>query len=181
MMIKSLLIFILLFTFDNLLGIFFPLRTLFGSYIVVPYFVLIGFCIHTFYDEDNTLPWIAFAFGLIYDMFGANLLGLYATLFPLLVIIVKKYVIPTTPINFISLFYIATVAILVVETIMYLLVVVITPVNMTIFAFIQYRLIVTIVFNTLVLAVIYPLMVRGLTPKKSKRKVESIMKNNPRA
>jgi len=48
-MIKTILIFVLLFTIDNLLGIIFPLRSLFsGSYTAIPYLTLIGFCIHAF-------------------------------------------------------------------------------------------------------------------------------------
>ena len=181
-MIKTILIFVLLFTIDNLLGIIFPLRSLFsGSYTAIPYLTLIGFCIHAFYDEDNRLPWIAFAFGLIYDMYAANLLGLYATMFPLIVIIIKKYIVTITPINFISLFYIVTVTILAVETIIYLFVVIITPRTTSPWAFIQYRLVVTIVFNTILLAIIYPLLNRILKPKTRKKKVKNIMKGNTHA
>lgn len=181
-MIKTILIFILLFTLDNLLGILLPLRSLFGGgYTAVPYLTLIGFCIHTFFDEENHLLWVAFAFGLVYDMFGANLLGLYAALFPLIVFMIKKYIVTVTPINFISLFYIVTVIILAVETIIYLLVIIITPRTTTPWAFIQYRLVVTIVFNTVSLAIIYPLMIRILKPKKRNKKVKNIMKGNTHA
>jgi len=118
---------------------------------------------------------------LIYDMFGANLLGLYATLFTVLTIIIKKYLVATTPVNFISLFYIVTVAILAVETIIYLFVVVITPVATSFFAFVQFRLVITIVFNTLALAILYPMLVRMLKPKKRIRKIKNIMKHDTHA
>ena len=169
-MIKSILIFIFLFTIDNLIGIIFPVRTIFGSYIIVPYLTLIGFCIHAFYDEDNRLPIIAIAFGLVYDMFGANLLGLYTAIFVIIVLLVKKYIVTITPINFISLFYIVTVAILAVETIIYLFVVIVTPRTMSILAFIQYRLVITIIFNTVALAVLYPILNKLLELKKRKLK-----------
>jgi len=181
-MIKTILIFVLLFTLDNLLGINFPLRSLFGGdYSAVPHLTLIGFCIHAFYDEDNRLPWVAFAFGLVYDTFAANVIGLYASMFPIMVLIIKKYIVTVTPVNLISLFYIVAVAILTVETIIYLFVVIITPVSTTPWAFIQYQLVITIVFNTILLAVIYPVLRRILKPKTRKKRVKSIMKGNTHA
>ena len=180
-MIKTILIFVLLFTLDNLLGIIFPLRSLFGDYIAVSYLTLIGFCIHSFYDEENRLLWVAFFFGLVYDMFGANLLGLYSSMFPLLVFIMKKYIAPVTPINFISLFYIVAVAILAVETVIYLFVVTIIGVTTTPWAFIQYRLLTTIIFNIIILTILYPVLIRLLKPKKRSRKVKNIMKGNTHA
>jgi len=180
-MIKTILIFVLLFTLDNLLGIIFPLRSLFGNYVVVPYLTLIGFCIHSFYDENDRLLWVALVFGLVYDMFGANLLGLYSSIFPLLVFIMKKYIVPVTPINFVSLFYIVAVAILAVETVIYLFVMIITSVTTTPWAFIQYRLVITIVFNIIILTILYPILIRLLKPKKRSRKIKNIMRDNTRA
>jgi len=179
-MIKAILTFIILFTIDNLIVVFFPIQPLFANYSVVPYVLLIGICLYAFYDERNQAPWLALAFGLVYDMYGANLLGLYATMFPLIVILIKKYIVPITPINFVSIFYVSTVAILVVETIIYLFVRVITTWSLSILGFVQYRLVVTLIFNTLLLAVVYLPLVKILKPKEEK-KVKTIMRDNTSA
>jgi len=179
-MIKALITFIILFTIDNLIVIFFPIQPLFGNYSVVPYVLLIGVCLYSFYDEKNQGPWLALAFGLVYDMYGANLLGLYATMFPIIVILIKKNIVPITPVNFVSIFYVSTVAILTVETIIYVFVMTITTRSLSIFGFIQYRLIITMIFNTILLAIVYLPLVKILKPKEEK-KVKTIMRDNTSA
>ena len=179
-MIKAIIIFIILFTMDNLMVVFFPIQPILGNYIVVPYLLLIGVCLYAFYDEKNHAPPLALAFGLIYDMYGTNLLGLYATMFPVIVILIKNKVVPITPVNFVSIFYVSIVAILSVETIIYILVIIITARSMSIFGFIQHRLIITLVFNTLLLAIVYFPLVKILKPKVEK-KVKTIMMDNTRA
>ena len=179
-MIKAIIIFTILFTVDNIMVVFFPIRPLFGNYHVVPYLLLIGVCLYPFYDEKNHAPPLAFAFGLIYDMYGTNVLGVYATMFPIIVILIKKNVVPITPVNFVSIFYISMVAILSVETVIYFLVMVITARSMSIFGFIQHRLIITLIFNTLLLAIVYFPLVR-IFKSKEEKKVKTIMMDNTRA
>jgi len=179
-MIKAIIIFIFLFTMDNLMVVFFPIQPIFGDYRVVPYLLLIGVCLYAFYDEKNHAPWLAFVFGLIYDMYGTNLLGMYATMFPIIVILIKKNIVPITPVNFVSIFYVSIVAILTVEMIIYLLVRVITTRSMSILGFIQYRLTITLIFNTILLAILYLPLVKIFKPKVEK-KVKTIMMDNTRA
>lgn len=177
-MIKSIIIFILLFTFDNALMVFFPLQSLLGGYIVVPYLVLIGVCLHPFFDDEkNHAFWLAIFFGLIYDMFGANLIGFYATIFPILVVTIKKRIVATTPVNFISIFYIVTVAITIIELILYVLAIFILGRTVSILDFVQHRLVATVVFNGLLLALFYLPLVKLLQPKIEK-KVKTIMTDN---
>jgi len=154
-MFKAIILFLLLFTLDNIIVIIFPIQPLFGSFIIVPYLVLIGLCFYVFYDEKNYAPWLAFAFGLVYDMYGANLLGIYSTLFPIIVIVIKKFIVPVTPVNFVSMFYIITIEILIVEIVLFSLVRLITNRTMPIFTFVQYRLITTLVFNSIILLFLY--------------------------
>jgi len=180
MIIKAILTFIILFTIDNIIVIFFPIQPLFGNYNVVPYVLLIGVCLYSFYDEKNQAPWLALALGLVYDMYATNLLGLYATMFPIIVILIKKKIVPITPVNFVSIFYVSTVAILVVETIIYIFVRVITVRSMSVFGFIQYRLVITLIFNTILLAIVYLPLVKILKPKEEK-KVKTIMRDNTSA
>ena len=179
-MIKAIITFIILFTVDNLLVIFFPIQPLFGNYSVVPHVLLIGICLYSFYDEKNQAPWLALVFGLVYDMYGANLLGLYTTMFPIIVILIKKNIVPVTPVNFVSIFYVSTVAILAVETTIYLFVMVITTRSLSIFAFIQYRLVITLIFNIILLSLVYLPLVKILKPKEEK-KVKTIMRDNTSA
>ena len=170
MMIKAIIIFIILFTIDNLMVVFFPIQPIFGNYIVVPYLLLIGICLSAFYDKKNYASWLAFVFGLIYDIYGTNLLGLYSTMFLIIVILIKK-IVPITPVNFVSIFYVSTVAILAVETIIYFLVMIITTRTMSIFGFIQYRLVITLIFNIILLAIVYVPLVKILKTKEEKGKL----------
>lgn len=179
-MIKAIIVFIVLFTLDNLMVLFFPIQPIFGDYNVIPYALLIGVCLSAFYDEKNYSPWIAFVFGLVYDMYGTNLLGLYATLFPIIVILIKRNLVPITPVNFVSIFYVSTVAIASVESIIYILVRVITSRSMSVFAFVQYRLIITLIFNILLLAILYIPLVKILRSKEEKG-VKTIMMDNTSA
>lgn len=153
MIIKTLITFTILFSLDNLIGIFMP-RTLWGLYEVVPYTLLIAICVHTFYDDKNHLSLFAFIFGFIVDIYNANLLGLYAVLFPTVVIIIKKYIIPITPFNFLSITSISVVTIMFLEISAFILVSFATTTTMTFFTFIQYRLIITLLFNLLMLTIL---------------------------
>ncbi|MCL1990298.1 MAG: rod shape-determining protein MreD [Defluviitaleaceae bacterium] len=181
---KAMTTFIILFSIDNVLVIFFPIQPVFGNYHIVPYLLLISIVVSVFYDEKNHAPWLALIFGLIYDTYSTNLLGIYAVLFPSLVILMKKYVVPVTPINFVSIFYVSTVSILAAEVIIYLLVMLIIParalsITSTI-DFIQHRLMITLMFNMSLLAVIYLPLVKFLKPKHEK-KVKTIMMDNTAA
>jgi len=183
-MIKAILTLILLFSFDNILVIFFPIQPVFGNYTLIPYLLLIGICVSVFYDESNYTLWLALAFGLIYDMYATNLLGLYVVMFPIIVLLIKKYVVPITPINFVSIFYVSTISILTVETIVYFLVMIIIPArNLSMIGtieFVQYRLIITLIFNLLLLIIIYLPLTKFLKPKHAK-KVKTIMMDNTSA
>jgi len=183
-MIKAILTFIFLFSLDNLLVIFLPIQPIFGNYILIPYLLLIGMCVAVFYDEDNYTPWLALIFGLIYDVYATNLLGIYIIMFPILVLLIKKHVVPITPINFVSIFYVSIVSILVVEVVVYLLVMMIIPTrNLSLFGmmeFVQYRLVITLIFNLLLLIITYLPLIKFLKPRHEK-KVKTVMIDNTSA
>ena len=180
-MIKTIITFIILFSLDNLIGIFMP-RTLWGLYVIVPYTLLIAICLYTFYDDNNHLPILAFVFGFIVDIYNANLMGLYAVLLPLIVVVIKKYIIPITPLNFVSLFYMSVIAIMSIEISVYILVTIVTAQTMPLFRFIQHRLMITLVFNAIMLAIIYWPLVKLFRPKDDKkRKIKTVMMDNTRA
>lgn len=169
MIIKTIITFIILFSLDNLIGIFMP-RTLWDLYVIVPYTLLIAICLHTFYDDDNHLPILVLIFGFVVDIYNANLIGLYATLFLIVVIIIKKYIIPITPLNFVSIFYISVIAIMSIEMSVFILVSFVTTQTMTFFRFIQHRLIITLVFNIIMLAIMYWPLVKLFRPKDDKKR-----------
>jgi rod shape-determining protein MreD len=169
MIIKTIITFILLFSLDNLIGIFMP-RTLWGLYVIVPYSLLIAICLHSFYDDENYLPILAFTFGFLFDIYNANLIGLYATLFPIIVIIIKKYIVPITPFNFVSTFYISVIAIISIEVNLFILVSFAMSQAMTLFRFIQHRLIITLVFNVMMLTIMYWPLVKLFRTKDEKKK-----------
>ena len=169
MIIKSIVTFIILFSLDNLIGIFLP-RTLWDLYIIVPYLLLIAICLHSFYDDGNRLPILAFVFGFVVDIYNANLIGLYAILFPIVVIIIKKYIVPVTPLNFVSIFYISVIAIMSIEVIVFMLVSLVTTPAMTFFRFIQHRLMITLVFNVIMLTLMYWPLVKLYRPKDDKKR-----------
>ena len=181
MIIKTILTFIILFSIDNLIGIFMP-RTLWGLYVVVPYTLFIAICFYTFYDDNNRLPILALVFGFVVDIYNANLIGLYATLFPIVVMIIKKYIIPITPLNFVSIFYISVTTIMAIELIVFIFVSFVTTQPMPFLRFIQHRLIITLVFNIMMLAIMYWPLVKLFRPKDDKkRKIKTVMTDNTRA
>lgn len=179
-LIKRIIAFIILFTLDNLIGIFMP-RVLWGMYVIAPYTLLLAICLHSFYDDDNDLPILAFVFGFIVDIYNANLIGLYAILFPIIVIIIKKYIAPMTPFNFVSIFYLSVITIMFVEVVVFILVSFATTVTMTFFRFIQHRLIITLVFNVIMLIILYwPLVKLFQIKDDKKRKIKTVMTDNTR-
>lgn len=180
-MIKAIIALIFLFTIDNIIVIFFPVQSIFVDYTIVPYMLLAGMCIAVFYDEKNYTTWLAVIFGLIYDVYGSNLIGIYTVIFPIIILLMKKYIVPVTPVNFVSIFYAMTVSILAVEIVIYFLVMIIIPTrSLSLHGhinFIQYRLILTLIFNMCLLAVSYWPLVKFLKPKHEK-KLKTIMMDN---
>lgn len=183
-MIKAILTLVVLFSLDNIIVIFFPIQPIFGQYILIPYLLLIGICLSVFYDEGNYSPWLAFVFGFIYDIYAANLIGLYAVMFPIIVLLIKKHIVPVTPVNFVSIFYISMVSILTVETIVFVLVMIIMPTRslniLSMIDFIQHRLIITLIFNLFLLILFYLPLTKFLKPKHEK-KIKTIMMDNTSA
>lgn len=170
-LIKAIITFIIVFSIDNIIGIYMP-RTLWGVYVIVPYSLLIAICLYSFYDEENYLPILAFSFGFILDIYNANQLGLYACLFPIIVIIIKKYIVGITPLNFVSIFYISVITIMTIEIVVFIFISIATSPQVSIFGFIQHRLIITSVFNVMLLTIMYWPLVKLFRPKIKKRKAK---------
>jgi len=179
-MIKAILVLFFLFIFDNLLVIFLPIQPIFDQYTIVPYLMVMGLCMATFFDEKKWSIWLAVVFGFLYDSYFFNITGLFMTLLPLVVLLIKKFIVNVTPFNFISVFYVISITILSLEFIVYILIVIITSRTNTLFAFIGQRLLITLVFNSLLLGLLYVPLKKILQPK-DERKVKTIMTDNTSA
>ena len=169
-MIKLIFIFTILFALDNLLVIFLPLQPIVGQYIIIPNVFLTCLCIFAFFDKKNKAFILALVFGIFYDLYYTNLIGLHVALFPLLVMTLKKWIVPNTPINFLSMFYITSVAIIIGEWFHYFMVVTIMDIQMTFFHFAQYILFISVLFNAILLIPLYPLLTKAF--KKYSAKLE---------
>jgi len=169
-MIKLILIFTLLFVLDNLLVIFLPLQPAIGQYVIIPNAFLTCLCIFAFFDKRNKGFTLALIFGIFYDLYYTNLIGLHAALFPLLIMILKKWVVPNTPINFLSIFYITSVAIIVGEWFHYFMVVTVMDIQMSFLHFAQHILFISVLFNALLLLPLYPILTKAF--KKYNAKLE---------
>jgi len=154
-MIKMVLTFIALFTMDNLLMIFMPLQPLFGHYVIVPNVFLIGLGLFCFFDQKKTALILALVFGLIYDVYATNLIGIHVTLFPAIVVVLKTYIVPITPINFISMAAVSGACVLIKELVIYLLFNAFSYQVMSLLSFVQYRLFITGIFNLMIFVLIY--------------------------
>jgi len=158
-MIKVILTFIVLLTLDNLLVIFLPLQPIASQYTIVPNLFLIGLCFFCFFDQKNIALILAAIFGLIYDIYFTNLIGIHVALFPAIIVVLKRYIVPITPVNFISIGAVSGVSVMVKELVLYLLFTTFSYQVMPLLAFIQYRLFITTIFNLIILLLIYfPLM-----------------------
>jgi len=149
------LTFFILFTIDNLFAIYQPFSTTFENATFIPYFSLIGLCFYPFFDKKENGFYVATILGLIFDFYATNLIGLYTVLFVMIFYLIKKYIVAVTPINFISLLYVVGLAILFTEIVTFIFVVLFTNISVTMFEFIQTRLMTTLIFNIFNFSLLY--------------------------
>lgn len=93
-MIRSIipLVAVLLFFMEPVLSLFSPLTIGDEFYVLVPRFVIIHLLfIAIFYDSKKALIY-GIIFGLLYDMFYIDIIGLYAFLYPLIIFIASAII-----------------------------------------------------------------------------------------
>lgn len=163
-------IFLILFTLDLSTIVFLPLHPLISNYFITPNFLFLGLCIFCFFDQKNHVLWVALFTGFIYDVYFTNLIGLHMSLFPLTVIVIKRFVVPISPLNFISLGSAAAVCLLIKDVTIYTFFYIFGHQSATFLYFLQYRFIVTLIFNFIVLLLLYFPLTKSFKAYKEKLK-----------
>lgn len=157
-MIRLVVLFITCFVLDNLLVIFLPIQPMFGQYMAIPCIFLISLCFFTFYDKSYRAIMIAVIFGILYDVCYADLIGLYTCLFPIITILVQRFIAGTMPVNILSMLGLMSVIIIFEQWVVYFLVNTMMITNMNTYFFIKLILIPTVLFNAVALIPLYPIL-----------------------
>lgn len=153
---------------DNFLVLLLPIQPLVGQYQVVPNVFLTCLAMFVFFDKGNKPYWLALAFGLLYDIFYAGLLGLYPVLFVGTVFILRKYFVGITPINLFSMIFLMWGVIAVNQWVIYFLVLTMTASRMGFMHFVQYLLFPALLFNGIFMLATYPFLVSQFRKYKKK-------------
>lgn len=150
--------FVTCFVLDNLLVIFLPIQPIIGHYMIIPNVFLICLAFFTFYDKGFRPIVFAFIFGLFYDICYADLIGLYTCLFPIITIILLRFISQTIPVNLFAMIALVMGMVVVEEWIVYFIIDTMTVTNMPLMTFIKLILIPTVVFNALIVIPLYPIL-----------------------
>jgi rod shape-determining protein MreD len=136
------------FIFESIFARYFPEGLFGGNYIIVPHFLLVALLLMGVYYSRNRAILFAFIFGLLFDVFYTEILGVYMFLFPLSVYIADKMM----KILQNNLFVAAIVIIFnisLVEFLVYEINLLILKLPMTITEFLEYRLLPTLALNVI--------------------------------
>lgn len=79
-----------MFILESVFLTFVPSYGIANQYVLVPHFLFLTLLFCAVFYRRNTVLVYAFIFGLIFDLFYTNLIGVYAYLFPLTVYLVCK-------------------------------------------------------------------------------------------
>lgn len=147
------LIGLVLFFLEPVFGLFSPLQFDGDYYYIVPRFLLMYLIfVSVFYNSKSAMLYGLF-FGLLYDVFFIDIIGLYAVLYPLMCLI-AGYIVKSVYRNLL----VATLATLVLtaffEFILYLFFSVISLISMPMDVFLTSRLLPTMVANSLFLVML---------------------------
>ena len=137
-MVRVIVLFITCFVMDNLLVSFLPIQPMFGSYSAIPNVFLMCLCFFTFYDRGNKALVFAIIFGILYDICYADLFGIYTCLFPIITFLLQRFVSNSMPVNILSMLALFSIV--------------------SGYAFVKLILFPTLLFNSLVVLVLYPIL-----------------------
>lgn len=101
---------------------------------------------------------IAVIFGILYDVCYADLIGLYTCLFPIITILVQRFIAGTMPVNILSMLGLMSVIIIFEQWVVYFLVNTMMTTNINTYFFIKLILIPTVLFNAVALIPLYPIL-----------------------
>ncbi|MGL4336858.1 MAG: rod shape-determining protein MreD [Turicibacter sp.] len=157
-MIRLILVFVTCFVMDNLLVNFLPIQPIFSHYIAIPDVFLSCLIMFIFFDKDRKVIWLAFIFGMLYDVSYADLFGLYTFIFPTLTFIIQRLLSQTMPVNIFSMLALLTIAIISEEWLVYFVVDTMKVTNMPLSSFLGSILIPTVLFNAGLFFITYPIL-----------------------
>jgi len=173
-MIRLILIFTTFFILDNLLVIFLPIQPLVGQYFIIPNAFLCCLCLFTFYDRGvkydhgiksvdyhgNKAFVFAFIFGVLYDVFYLGSFGIHTCLFIIIVFLLRKFLVPSIPINLLSMIALTSGIIIFEESVVFFFATTILNLNYNFTQFIQYALFPSLFFNAIFMIFAYPILTR---------------------
>ena len=157
-MVRVIVLFITCFVMDNLLVSFLPIQPMFGSYSAIPNVFLMCLCFFTFYDRGNKALVFAIIFGILYDICYADLFGIYTCLFQIITFLLQRFVSNSMPVNILSMLALFSIVIVIEEWAVYFLVNTMMVTNVSGYAFVKLILFPTLLFNSLVVLVLYPIL-----------------------
>lgn len=157
-MSRLIITFMTCFVLDNLLVIFLPIQPIAAHYMVIPNVFLICLSFFTFYDKGVRPLIFALIFGLLYDICYTDLIGLYTCLFPIITILLVRFISQIMPINILAMIALVIGVVVFEEWIVYFIVNTMETTNVSLIAFIKFILIPTAIFNGLITIPLYPIL-----------------------
>nr|WP_239094148.1 rod shape-determining protein MreD [Bacillus sp. B15-48] len=155
MIIPLLLLF--LFVFEGLFTQLFPADLFNGHFIFVPRFLIIALFFLSIYGDSKHGILYGFLFGLLFDIVYTEIIGIYLFLFPLVITIFLN-VMKIIQTNIILVSFASILCIALLEMSVYVLNLLIHITNISFSAFLDMRLIPTLILNVIfVLLTAYPI------------------------
>lgn len=132
---------------------------------IVPHFVLMFLVLVTiFYDKEDTYAAVLYSviFGLLIDVVYTGVLGVYMFSYALVIYLVHKLK-RLMHTNFVVTLFLGCVALILVESSIYIIYLTINFTSMLWLDFLLYRLLPTILANLIFLTILYPIIVKRLS------------------
>ncbi|TAA69184.1 rod shape-determining protein MreD [Planococcus salinarum] len=147
------LIALVLFFLEPVFGLFSPLQLDGVYYYIVPRFLLMFLIFVTVYYDTRHAMYYGLFFGLLYDVFFIDIIGLYAFLYPMICLI-TGYVVKSVHRNLLVATILTLVLTALFEFVLYLFFSVISVISMPVDVFLTTRLLPTMIANSLFLVML---------------------------
>lgn len=147
------LIALALFFLEPVFGLFSPLQLNGDYYYIVPRFLLMYLIFVTVYYDSKHAMYYGLFFGLLYDVFFIDIIGLYSFLYPMMCLI-AGYIVKSVQRNLLVATALTLVLTALFEFILYLFFLFISMISMPVDLFLTTRLLPTMVANSLFLVML---------------------------
>lgn len=141
---------VLLFLFEPAFALFSPIKLGSNELVLVPRFLILYLIFIAIYYDRKKAVWYGLIFGLLYDVFHINIIGLYVVLYPLICFIAGSTV-KFIHQNLLTNTIVSVLLVGVMETVLYYFYLIINFTSISFLEFFETRLIPTIVANLLFL------------------------------